>query len=209
MCHTVKSASTVLPDADTSLRTDRSPLCRTAIISTNLSFPCAQDSSVLPALLDRLSYTLGVLFPVVLVKIARFDVRRARRVRIIQQTAHTTSQLGFINDHFEHLRSHATSLSIKAHSRREHSPLNTRQNRRDIIRRTPPILQNIQAQLPSIINIRMEHLANKLDARRFVWVLFFEVHDESECAVFERRVRRPDDDCVPVHAVESAAIRPR
>lgn len=113
------------------------------------------------------------------------------------------------NDHFEHLRSHAASLSIKAHSRREHSPLNTRQNRRDIIRRTPPILQNIQAQLSSIINIRMEHLANKLDARRFVWVLFFEVHDESECAVFERRVRRPDDDCVPVHAVESAAIRPR
>jgi len=31
----------------------------------------------------------------------------------------------------------------------------------------------------------MEHGADKLDARRFVGVLLFKVHDESECAVFE------------------------
>jgi len=44
----------------------------------------------------------------------------------------------------------------------------------------------------------MEHLADELDARGFVGVLFFEVHDEAEGAVFEGRVRGADDYCVPV-----------
>ena len=44
----------------------------------------------------------------------------------------------------------------------------------------------------------MEHLADKLDAGWLVRVLFLELHDESESAILERRICRPDDDCVPL-----------
>jgi hypothetical protein len=44
----------------------------------------------------------------------------------------------------------------------------------------------------------MKHLTDELDGRRFVWVLFFEVHDESEGAIFEGCVGWTDDYCVPV-----------
>jgi hypothetical protein len=43
----------------------------------------------------------------------------------------------------------------------------------------------------------MEHLADEFDARRFVGVLLFEVHDQAEGAVFEGRVGWADDDGVP------------
>ena len=66
-----------------------------------------------------------------------------------------------------------------------HSPLHTRQDRRHIVCRTPSVLQDIQTQLSCTIDVRVEHLADELDSGRFVGVLFFEVHDESECAVFE------------------------
>lgn len=76
-------------------------------------------------------------------------------------------------------------------------PLDTRQDSRHIIRRTPPILQNIQTQLARAIHIRMEHFADELDARRLVGVCLLEVHNKAEGAVLEGRVRRPDDDGVP------------
>lgn len=82
-----------------------------------------------------------------------------------------------------------------------HSPLNTRQYRRNIIRRTPPILQNIQTQLARSIHVRVEHGGYELDAGRFVGVLLFEVHYESERAVFEGGVAGSDDDCIPVGAI--------
>jgi len=44
----------------------------------------------------------------------------------------------------------------------------------------------------------MKHLTNELDGRRFVWVLLFEVHDESEGTVFEGCVGGTDDYCIPV-----------
>ena len=44
----------------------------------------------------------------------------------------------------------------------------------------------------------MEHLANELDAGWLVGVLLLELHDESESAILERRICRPDDDCVPL-----------
>lgn len=43
----------------------------------------------------------------------------------------------------------------------------------------------------------MEHLADELDARRLVWVLFFKVHNESESAVFERSIGRANNNRIP------------
>ena len=43
----------------------------------------------------------------------------------------------------------------------------------------------------------MEHLADEFHARGLVGVLFFEVHDQAECAIFERRIGGADDDGIP------------
>lgn len=43
----------------------------------------------------------------------------------------------------------------------------------------------------------MEHRANKLDSRRLVWVLLFELHNETKSTVFERGVCRTDNDGIP------------
>jgi len=53
--------------------------------------------------------------------------------------------------------------------------LNTRQNRRDIISRTPPILQDIQTQLSVRVHVRVKHLREEFDGRRFVRVGFVEI----------------------------------
>jgi hypothetical protein len=76
-------------------------------------------------------------------------------------------------------------------------PLNTRQDCCDIVRRRPPVLQNIQTQLACAIYVWMEHLADKLHARWLVRVGFFEMHDEAEGAIFERCISRAYNDCVP------------
>lgn len=81
-----------------------------------------------------------------------------------------------------------------------HSPLNTRQDRRDVVCRAPPVLQDVQAELPGGVHVRVEHLADELDLRRFVGVLFLELEDELEGAVFEGGVPRSDDDGVPTRA---------
>jgi len=39
---------------------------------------------IIPALLYRLSYPLGVFFPVVLVQIARLHIRRRAGIRVVQ-----------------------------------------------------------------------------------------------------------------------------
>ena len=67
-----------------------------------------------------------------------------------------------------------------------------------IVCRTPPVLQDVQAQLPRPIYVWMEHLADELDQRGFVWVLLLELHNESEGAVLERRVGRAYNDGVPI-----------
>ncbi len=43
----------------------------------------------------------------------------------------------------------------------------------------------------------MEHLADELDARRLVGVLFLELHHQPKCAIFEGGIGGPDDDSVP------------
>lgn len=80
-------------------------------------------------------------------------------------------------------------------------PLDTRQDSRHIICRTPPVLKNIQAQFASGVYVGVEHVADEFDSGRFVRVLLFEVHNESECAVFEGSICWADDDCVPFEGV--------
>lgn len=77
-------------------------------------------------------------------------------------------------------------------------PLNTCQNRRNVVRRRPSVLQNVQTQLSRAIYVRMKHLTYELDARRLVRVGFFEMHDKAEGAVFKWCIRRTYNDCIPV-----------
>jgi hypothetical protein len=77
-------------------------------------------------------------------------------------------------------------------------PLDTRQDGRHIVCWTPSVLQDIQAEFSCRVYVWMKHLTDEFDGRRFVWVLLFEVHDESECAIFEGCVGWTDDYCVPV-----------
>lgn len=76
-------------------------------------------------------------------------------------------------------------------------PLDARQNSGDIVRRTPPVLKDIQAQFTRGVDVRVEHLTNELDSGRLVRILLLEMHHESEGTVLKRRVGRSDDDGVP------------
>lgn len=86
-------------------------------------------------------------------------------------------------------------------------PLDTGQYGSDIVCRTPPILQYIQAQLARVVYIWMEHLTDELDSRRLIRVLLLEMHDQSKSAIFKRRVRRPDDDRIPISHTQTRSIR--
>jgi hypothetical protein len=44
----------------------------------------------------------------------------------------------------------------------------------------------------------MKHLADKLDSRRLIGILFLKMHDQPEGAVLEGGVRGADDDSIPV-----------
>ena len=79
----------------------------------------------------------------------------------------------------------------------DNAPLDTGQYGSHIVRRTPPILQNIQAKFPRSVDIWVEHLANELDTWRFVWILFFKMHDQTKRSIFEGCICRSDNDSVP------------
>lgn len=86
-----------------------------------------------------------------------------------------------------------------AHQLYRDVPLNTGQDGCHVVRGRPPVLQNVQTQLAGPVYVGMEHLANKLDARRLVWVCLLEMHYKTEGPVFERCVCWADDNCVPVY----------
>ena len=77
-------------------------------------------------------------------------------------------------------------------------PLYRRQDGSNIIRRTPAVLQDIQTQLAGAVDVGVEHLRDEFHAGGFIGVLFLEVHDEAEGAVFEGGVCWADYDGVPV-----------
>ena len=56
-------------------------------------------------------------------------------------------------------------------------PLYAGQNRSHIIRRTPPVLQDIQAQFSRTVDVWVKHLADEFDPGWFVRILLFKVHD--------------------------------
>jgi hypothetical protein len=76
-------------------------------------------------------------------------------------------------------------------------PLDTGQNGGHVVGGAPTILQDVEAELACAVDVGVEHLADELDARRFVWILFLEVHHETEGAIFKGGIRRADDDCIP------------
>lgn len=81
-----------------------------------------------------------------------------------------------------------------------HVPLNRCQDGSNIVGRTPAVLQDVQTQLASAVYVGVEHLRDELDAGRFVGVLFFEMHDEAECAVLERSVCGAYDNGIPIRS---------
>jgi len=79
--------------------------------------------------------------------------------------------------------------------------LNGSEDGGNVVRWTPAVLQDVQAQLAGAVNVWVKHLADELDAGRLVRIRFFEVHHEAKGAIFERGVCRPDDDGVPTSSV--------
>lgn len=56
----------------------------------------------------------------------------------------------------------------------------------------------------------MKHLADELDGRRLVWILFLEGHDESKSSIFKGSICRTDNDGIPnrfIIGIKSMNIR--
>lgn len=142
---------------------------------------CRSCPSVLPTLLHSLTHSLGVFASVVFVEIRCLNICRRSSVRVVEKTNN---------------KSATAACSVSIH-RCVVSPLDTGQDRRDIVRRTPPVLEDIQTQLAGRINVGMKHFTDELNSRWLIWVLLFEMHDESKGTVFEGGIGRSNDDGVP------------
>ena len=138
--------------------------------------------SVFPALLDGFPNSLGVFLAVVFVEIRCLDVGWRARVRVVQKT------VGPVRYQASSLM---TGVSVIL-------PLDAGQNSCDVVRRTPSVLQDIEAQLARRIDIGVEHLADELDGGRLVGVLLLEVHHKSEGSIFEGGIRRSYYNGIPV-----------
>lgn len=98
--------------------------------------------SIFPALLHRLAYPLGIFLPVVLVEVARFHVGGARGIGVVEKTVNKDPRISTLTLYPFPFDAYASKLcSAKGEM---DIPLHTRQDRRHIVRRTPPILQDIQ-----------------------------------------------------------------
>ena len=76
-----------------------------------------------------------------------------------------------------------------------------RQHRGNVVNWRPLVLQNIQANRPVRVYVRMEHLRRKLHRRRFVRVLLGKLQRQFKRAAFPRRVFGPEHDRVPEHDI--------
>lgn len=170
--------------ARTANKEDQTTRPRSRKTKTEPNLP-ASSRLALPALLHSLPHPLGVLSAILLVQVAGLDICRGRRVGVIEQTT------------VHIIESAYTGLRLSIHHQIQNSPLYAGQDRSHIVRRAPPILKNIQAQLSRRIHVRMEHFRHKLDAGRLIGVLFLKVEHETEGAVFEGSVRRTNDDRIP------------
>lgn len=91
--------------------------------------------------------------------------------------------------------------------------LNGQQNRPHVIRRRPLLLQNIQANVPKLIDVRVETRRGKFHDRRFVRVLVRERKRQRVLQVFVHRPfgafdgPDPGEDVIPIREGGDAGIR--
>lgn len=76
-------------------------------------------------------------------------------------------------------------------------PLNACQDSCHIVCGAPAVLENIETKLASAIHVGVEHLADKLDARWLIGVLFFKVHHQAEGTILEGSIGGADNDGIP------------
>lgn len=88
-------------------------------------------------------------------------------------------------------------------------PLNAGQDSGYIIRRTPSVLQNVEAEFSGGVDVGVEHLADELDLGRLVGILLFELHHKSKGAIFKGSVCGADDDGVPTRRMMSICVQDR
>lgn len=81
--------------------------------------------------------------------------------------------------------------------------LNASENGADIECRGPSVLQDVETQLATLVNVGMKHLRDKLYHRWFCWVLLVELDHEFECAILEWGVFWADNDGIPAHDIVS------
>jgi hypothetical protein len=62
------------------------------------------------------------------------------------------------------------------------------QDCRDVVRRRPSVLENVEAELPVRVHVRVEHPREEFHGRGLVRVRFVKCQQEFESAVLERRV---------------------
>ena len=63
--------------------------------------------------------------------------------------------------------------------------LDRRQDRSDVVRRRPPVLKNVEAELAVGVHVWMKHARQELYGGWFVGVGFVECEQKLECAVFK------------------------
>lgn len=76
-------------------------------------------------------------------------------------------------------------------------PLDAGQNRGNIVRWAPAVLEDIQTEFASAIDVGVEHLADELHTRWLVGILFLEMHDQFESTIFEGSISGTNDDRIP------------
>lgn len=70
-----------------------------------------------------------------------------------------------------------------------------------VVRGTPPVLQDVQADAAVRVHVRVEHLGDEADRRRLVRVLLGKFYCQLKRAVLEGGVVRPENHSVPYHDV--------
>lgn len=63
--------------------------------------------------------------------------------------------------------------------------LNRGKDGSNVVGRAPPVLEDVEAELPVRVDVWMEHAREELDRRRLVGVRFVKGEDEAEGSVLE------------------------